>query len=251
MGAWGPAIFSDDIACDVRLFYRDLVADGKTGSEATDLLLEGLSEAMADPDDGTAIWLALAAVQWKCGRLEKRVKDKALEIIDNGVGLALWEEQGHRLLQKRKDALAKLREQIVSPQPPVKPIRKRFVDATPLRLGDAITYRLVSGSHILLKVVGHMESMEGISPVFALLSWQGDKPPSPARVASMKPMKAQKKWMAGKPVCLASLKASEYPLDRIEMAAHTLPVGEPVQGGFVLELWRFFDEWLTENYGLS
>jgi len=34
MGAWGPAIFSDDLACDIRTDYRELLEDGVAGEEA-------------------------------------------------------------------------------------------------------------------------------------------------------------------------------------------------------------------------
>lgn len=36
LGVWGPGIFSDDLACDLRDEYRELVADGLSGEEATD-----------------------------------------------------------------------------------------------------------------------------------------------------------------------------------------------------------------------
>jgi hypothetical protein len=35
MGSWGPALFSDDTACDVRDMYKDLIADGVDDAEAT------------------------------------------------------------------------------------------------------------------------------------------------------------------------------------------------------------------------
>jgi hypothetical protein len=40
MGAWGPAIFSDDNAADLRDNYRKLIGDGMSGADATDKQLD-------------------------------------------------------------------------------------------------------------------------------------------------------------------------------------------------------------------
>lgn len=62
------------------------------------------------------LWLALAATQWKCGRLEPHVLQQALEAIDSGSDLASW-DAGSRDQKKRQAVLQKLRAQLVSPQP--------------------------------------------------------------------------------------------------------------------------------------
>ncbi len=89
MGAWGTSIFSDDNAADLREDYRDLIGNGLSGSEATDRLIE---EWQPDGNDGyfvATFWLALALTQWKCGRLEERVKaEKAPRGSRQGAGAA-------------------------------------------------------------------------------------------------------------------------------------------------------------------
>src|SRR5215469_10167451 len=82
MGAWGTAVFSDDTACDVRDNYVDLIGDGLSGVEATKKLLREWAGSLDDPDEGPVFWLALAATQWKNGRLEDLVQQRALNIID-------------------------------------------------------------------------------------------------------------------------------------------------------------------------
>jgi hypothetical protein len=74
MGTWGTAIFSDDIACDVRDQYRECIGEGLSGSEATEKLMADYEQSLEDSDEGPPFWLALAATQWKLGRLEDRVK---------------------------------------------------------------------------------------------------------------------------------------------------------------------------------
>lgn len=77
MGTWGPGIFSDDLACEVRSRYRDLVAAGHDGPDATDALVSEFQPAPDDPDSAGVFWIALAVTQWKLGRLEDRVKGRA------------------------------------------------------------------------------------------------------------------------------------------------------------------------------
>jgi hypothetical protein len=117
MGAWGTALFSDDTASDVRDDYRDHVGDGLSGPAATDRLLNEWRQTLSDPDEGPVFWLALAATQWKCGRLETRVLEKALEVIAGGSDLHRWQDNP-RLLKKRQAVLVKLGEQLRSPPPP-------------------------------------------------------------------------------------------------------------------------------------
>ena len=63
MGAWGPALFSDDLACDVRDEYRGLIEDGIDDDAATRQILNSQADALNDPDEGPVVWLALAVTQ--------------------------------------------------------------------------------------------------------------------------------------------------------------------------------------------
>lgn len=56
MGAWGPAIFSDDTACDIRSDYRELLEDGVDDAEATQRVI---SEYQHLGDDEAHILLLL------------------------------------------------------------------------------------------------------------------------------------------------------------------------------------------------
>ena len=91
MGVWGAGIFSDDTAADVRDEYRDCLAEGLGGTAATDKLLILFKDSQDDPDDGPPFWLSLAATQSRCGRLETRVRDRALKIIDDGSDIVRFE----------------------------------------------------------------------------------------------------------------------------------------------------------------
>ena len=158
MGVWGTAVFSDDTACDIRGDYQDLIGEGHSGSEATDILLRQWSDETYS-GERSVFWLALAATQWKCGRLEERAKGKALEIIERRSDLAGWEDE--KLIRKRQAVLEKLRLQLVSPQPPIRKIPRRFRDRCDWKVGELVACRLKSGRWIIFRVTGHSTDKEG------------------------------------------------------------------------------------------
>ncbi len=112
-------------------------------------------------------------------RLEPRVKEKALEIIAGGLGLQRWAENP-KLLPKRKAVLAKLEEQLRSPQPAQKRIPKRFRDRCDWEVGEVIGYRLRSGQWSLLRVIDYHTDKGGTCPICELLDWvDAEVPPLP------------------------------------------------------------------------
>lgn len=50
MGTWGPGLYSDDTACDVRDDYKDILGDGIPEPEATNRLIEQWKKELLDPD---------------------------------------------------------------------------------------------------------------------------------------------------------------------------------------------------------
>jgi hypothetical protein len=245
MGAWGPAIFSDDTASDVRGDYRDLVGDGLTGPEATDRMLKDWRSSVDDADDGPVFWLALAATQWKCGRLEERVKVKAIEIIDQGTNLERWKHDP-KLLKQRQTVLVKLRAQLLSRQPPEKKIPKRYRNRCDWDIGELLSYRLLSEKLILLRVIGQHTDKGGTAPVFEILDWIGDAVPSNDVIRQLD----VKKGKLGRQIMVGRLTEKEFPEDRVCRLGMKLPPTQDV-GGFMVSLWRFFDRQLQELFGLS
>jgi hypothetical protein len=252
MGAWGAAIFSDDTAGDVRDAYRALLTEGYSGPKATARLLRDWNETLADEDEAPIVWLALAATQWQCGRLEGRVKTKALRIIDQGSSLRRWSEGDPRSLKRRQAALERLRRQLLSPQPAPKVFRKRREPAGDWRVGEVLAYRLRSGRLVLLHIVNPGRgSLAGNAPIFAVLDWIGDTPPDAAAIRSL-PLKNH-------PNCTG---AGSEPhvfmavgrLDK-KLAARLTPLGvkrkphAKVTGGFEAFLWKNLDGELAKQPG--
>ncbi len=84
--------------------YRELVADGVTGEDATNSLLAEWGEMLDDPDDAPAFWLALAETQSTVGRLGERVRKQAMELIESGEDLARFAHV-RRLYARRRELL--------------------------------------------------------------------------------------------------------------------------------------------------
>jgi hypothetical protein len=83
MGAWGTGIFQDDTSCDIRDDYNGSLGDGLSGPQATARVLSAHKTSLADPSESGVVWLALASVQWRHGRLESETLQKALSVIDS------------------------------------------------------------------------------------------------------------------------------------------------------------------------
>lgn len=101
----------DDEACDIRDQYIEGLAIGTDEAVLVREMLEAIGQ---DIDDYPVGILALATTQWKYGRLNTQVKEKALEVIDSGVDLVRWENSD---LPRRRAVLRALRKRLESPQP--------------------------------------------------------------------------------------------------------------------------------------
>ncbi|HTK83921.1 MAG TPA: hypothetical protein VL625_02445, partial [Patescibacteria group bacterium] len=152
MGFWGIGLFSNDTACDIRDDYRQLIEDGVDDAEATRQIMAQYGPMFDDPDDGTSALLAFAVTQSKIGRLDPAVRDRALAVIDSGGDLALWTAENPKLVAKRKQVLAKARDQLTGPQPARKRLRRPSQPHCGLAAGDVLALDLPAGP-VLLRVV--------------------------------------------------------------------------------------------------
>ncbi|MEZ7126150.1 hypothetical protein ACBR40_12510 [Nonomuraea sp. AD125B] len=185
MGAWGPGLFSDDLACDVRDEYRELIEDGATDEEARRRVVESYAEALDDPGEAPVFWLALAVTESKLGRLDPVVRDRALGIIERGEALAGWEAAGAKALARREAALLKARAQLTGPQPARRRLRPPWRHVTDLSAGAVLAYRVPSGDVALLRVVRVDDHRQGRCPIVSMLRHSGDALPVAAELDAM------------------------------------------------------------------
>ena len=184
MGSWGPALFSDDTACDVRGDFREMIEDGVDDAEAMRRVLEQYGENLDDPDEGPIVWLALAHTQSKLGRLDDEVRRRALQVIEDGKGLERWAEDP-KLLARRHAALDKVRAQLLGPQPPRRRLRPPKGDETDLVAGTVLAYHSGNGRVALLRVARIDTDRYSVAPILRAIQFSGTTIPSAEPMAAL------------------------------------------------------------------
>lgn len=146
MGSWGPKLYQDDVAEDVRDYYKDQLKRGKTNEEVTKELINDNEDIMSDEDDAPVFWFALADTQWNLGRLLPFVKEKALEYLKNGTNLTIWEKEAinQREYKVREKVLQELEQKLISAMPPEKKMSQYKLYKCEWNIGDIYAYKLES-----------------------------------------------------------------------------------------------------------
>lgn len=144
MASWGPKLYQDDIAEDVRNYFKDQLKRGKSNEEVTNALIEGYQDVISDIDDAPIFWFALANTQWELGRLLTIVNENALKWLSEGSNLRRWEEDEPKEAITRKKVLEELKQKLNSPMPPEKKISKYKLYKCEWKIGDVFAYKLDS-----------------------------------------------------------------------------------------------------------
>ena len=184
MGVWGTSLFSDDVACDVRDHYRELLEDGVEDSAATQQTVEQF-RAYLDEPEGIAL-LALAVTQSTLGRLDPDIRDRALAVIDRGADLEVWEHENPKQLAKRRGTLEKARAQLLGPQPRRRRVRAPKRISSGLAAGDVLALSL-PGRSVLLRVVRVRAHRLGETPILEELDFDGTEVPPPEVLERLDP----------------------------------------------------------------
>ncbi|MBE6150539.1 MAG: hypothetical protein E7162_01805 [Firmicutes bacterium] len=172
MGTWGVNLYQDDVACDVKDEYLNLLKVGKSNEEATQFLISHNEDFVNDSDDKSVFWFALADTQWNYGRLLPLVKENAIMHIDNEEDLKRWKSDC-KMFNKRKQVLLNLREKLILPQPLEKKVTKLVPKKTIWNVGDFLLYKICNdelidskwyNKYVLFKVIGFVEENIGNLP---------------------------------------------------------------------------------------
>ena len=192
MGAWGTGLYQDDTTCDVKEEYLNLLKIGTEPEEAMEEMIINWEDCIEDVEEGPLFWFALAETQWRYGLLDEKVKEIALQYIEEGIDLERWEED-QKLYTKRKAELEKLKEKLESEQPKGKKIPKMTFKRAKWKVGDIILYQILNENlkdhkwykkYVLLKMVGTNKYNVGSLPrekyydeyeLLSLYNWIGDK----------------------------------------------------------------------------
>ncbi|MBQ2952995.1 MAG: hypothetical protein IJE07_05505 [Clostridia bacterium] len=143
MGAWSVSITGNDTARDLLTEYS--AAFSRYAPAEAVALLDAYVRRDFRAGPGDEDWVdyrySLAQFMWKKGVLTDAVRDEVIAMIDRGECLDLYEDAA--TLRKRQKVLAEFRAQLLSPQPPRKPIRVSRAQMTlPYEVGDVIAMRL-------------------------------------------------------------------------------------------------------------
>ncbi len=248
MGTWGVAVFSDDLAADLRDDFRDLIGEGLSATEAVEKLLGQYKSSLEDDDESLVFWIALALTQWKLGRLEERTKQEALRAIESGQDLRRWDDARNR--KKRAAVLEKARAQLLSPQPPAKRVPRRIKAANDWQVGELVGLRLQSGNWTPLRVIGHHTDKGGRYAICELLDWVGDEIPPAERLAEMPIMNRRG---SGPPkICQFMLGQARKKQDQARLRRLGI-ISTPSQkpGGYAVLIWPRLDWLLEDIFGIK
>ncbi|MBX3208810.1 MAG: hypothetical protein KF764_27510 [Labilithrix sp.] len=189
MGTWGTALYSDDLAADVRNDLRDLIGDGLTVEAAVEQLMR---EYDVDSDETGVFWLAVADTAWRLGRPHAKARDEALRIIESESDLSRWENAADR--RKREAVLRKLADELRSPAPSPKRVARPYRAANDWSVGEVVSYRLASGRWTAFRVIGHHTDKGGRSAICEPLDWIGDAPARESDVSRRRVRRSLGSW---------------------------------------------------------
>lgn len=117
MGAWGPEIFDDDVALDVKNMFEEDLANGLSATDASQHVLNNPPWGFDDEEDTATTVLALAALQMEYHVLSQSVKERAIDVIDSGVPLWRWEGLPDDRMASRIAVLQSLKQQLLDVTP--------------------------------------------------------------------------------------------------------------------------------------
>lgn len=146
MASWGPKLYQDDIAEDVRSYYKEQLKHGKSNEIVTEELINNNRDIISDKDDAPIFWFSLADTQWELGRLLPFVKEKALEHLRDGSNLRRWQHEAanQKEYRTREKVLNDLEVKLTSPMPEEKKITQHKLYKCEWKIGDVFSYKLMS-----------------------------------------------------------------------------------------------------------
>lgn len=210
--------------------------------------MEDYKEVLNDSNDCPVFWLSLAITQWKLGRLQDEVKRNAIEIIENNVDLNRWEWGSDIIMkEKRRIVLEKLKEQLNTPQCPLKKVPKVFKQYTNFKIGDIVSYTYSTGEKVIFKTIWIYEHYKGDRyPIFEVYQWIGITVPHVEEIKSF-PIA---KWYSTSSFAVYMKNKKDYPENRLEIIGHSDFEVKAITGGYTLFNWSDLEKNLKNLFKL-
>lgn len=146
MGTTDTSITADDTVADVVGTVVERLKEGASLQDASAFALRHFKRSLKDSDDGPLVWLALAHVQWKYGRVDSQVLDQIRNDIATGRGLDRWrDEPGDVAARTRVLEAFLVKISKANPKPTSPP--KSVTRLAPFAEGDCISVLTSSGQY--------------------------------------------------------------------------------------------------------
>lgn len=245
MGTWGTALYSDDLAADLRGEFRDLLGQGMSSDAAVEDLVARYAPSLRDPDEAPVFWLVLAHTAWRLGRPSGRATAEAFRVISSGSDLARWPDAKGR--QKRQLVLARVETDLRSDPPPPKRIPARAVANNAWTVGEVLAFRLASGTWTLFRVIGHQVDKGGRHAICEPLNWLGPAPPEGNIVADLPLRPAVPPWQFTQ-FLLGEPRRKQDAARIIRTGTTSRPLQQPA--GCAVLVFPHLDRQLDEIFGL-
>lgn len=184
MGSWGPRLYDNDSASDVRDVYRACKKLGFTGEALAQLVSQTAALDDLPGEEGALARLALADLLLKDGMLTKARQEAALELIGNAATSA-FDDPADR--KKHAKMLARLSEKIAAARPaPARQGKPPFVEQCDFAIGEVLGFPLPKGGWALLGVIAYCGWFGGKSPICEVLAWNVPAIPSAANIRRLR-----------------------------------------------------------------
>ena len=144
MGNWNTSVTGNDTAKDLYIEYTAAFYnfDVEKALKRIDSYIRKEMFDESDEEEWCNYIYSLADFMWKKGILTDSIRNKAIEMIDSGFGLELWQEAGQKTFDSRKKKLTEFKEKLLSPQPPKKKIKPNVHTERIFDDGDIIAVQL-------------------------------------------------------------------------------------------------------------
>lgn len=163
MGRFGSKILENDCALDASDFLVECLKKKIAMDDIEEYVFE---EYTKSDDDTIQFWLGFAVTAWKYGRLTKKTRNKAVEIIESGADLSWWSENNPDQYAARKKELEKCREKLLSQQPAKKEISVPKPYKCEWNIGDTYAYKMETdfaketgyyGRYVIVRKAGEID----------------------------------------------------------------------------------------------
>lgn len=99
------ALLASDLAAEVKAEFLGRIDRGLSVAVATQAAFAAFRDALASPNDGPVVLVALAALQWREGQLQAVIRDAAVDLIDSGEALAAYTTADAATRKARREVL--------------------------------------------------------------------------------------------------------------------------------------------------